>query len=51
MGAFRGVLRQLTAMAQEQGQTDLQRRLERREAKMKELEDKQGKLQSRGADR
>lgn len=51
IGAYRGVLAQLTAMAKEQSLEPQQHRLERREEKFKELEEKQGKLQSRGADR
>ena len=51
MGAYRGVLGMLIKMAQEQGLGPQQRQLERREEKLKELQEKQGKLQSRGADR
>ncbi len=51
IGAFRGVLRTLGDMAKEQKLDVLQRRIERREEKLKDLEEKLGKLQSRGADR
>ena len=51
MGAYRGVLGMLIKMAQEQSLGPQQRQLERREEKLKELQEKQGKLQSRGADR
>lgn len=51
MGAYRGALGMLIKMAQEQGLGPQQRQLERREEKLKELQEKQGKLQSRGADR
>ena len=49
--AFREVLTLLTGMAKEQDLEPQQKSLERREAKLKDLEEKQGKLQSRGADR
>jgi tetratricopeptide (TPR) repeat protein len=51
MGAYRGVLGMLIAMTKEQNMGPQQRQLERREEKLKELQEKQGKLQSRGADR
>ncbi len=51
MGAYRAALGMLITMTQEQGLGPQQRQLERREEKLKELQDKQGKLQSRGADR
>jgi hypothetical protein len=50
MGAYRGVVRALSDMAEEQKLTTLQNRLDRREARVKELEDKLGKAQSQGAD-
>ena len=51
IGAYRGALAVLIAMAKEQSLEPQQRRLEHREEKFKELEEKQGKLQSRGAAR
>jgi hypothetical protein len=51
MGAYRGVLKMLTSMAEEQQLAPLQNRLVRREARLKELEDRLGKSQSQGADR
>ena len=51
MGSYRGVLAMLITMTQEQSLGPQQRQLERREEKLKEAEEKQGKLQSRGADR
>ncbi len=49
--SYRAVLTELSGMAKEQGLETQQRQLDRREEKLKETEEKQGKLQSRGADR
>jgi hypothetical protein len=51
IGAYRGLLTQLSAMAKAEGLEVLQRRLDRREEKLKELQDKLGKLASKNADR
>jgi hypothetical protein len=49
--AYRGVLTILSGMCKEQALEPLQRRLDRREEKLKELEEKLGKLASKNADR
>ncbi|MCE9611603.1 MAG: transglutaminase-like domain-containing protein [Chthoniobacter sp.] len=51
MGAYRGALGMLIDMTKEQKMEPQQHQLERREVKLKELQEKQGKLQSKGADR
>jgi len=51
MGAYRGLLGMLAGMAKEQKLEPVQRKLERRAEKLKELEEKTGKADSRGADR
>lgn len=51
IGAYRGVLASLSGMAKEQGLESQQRQLDRREEKLKELQDKLGKAASKGAGR
>ncbi|MCE9518608.1 MAG: FHA domain-containing protein [Verrucomicrobia bacterium] len=51
IGAYRGVLSELIAMVKEQGMTSQEHSLERRETKLKELQEKIGKEQSKNADR
>ena len=51
IGAYRGVLGELIAMVKEQGMTTQEHALERRETKLKNLQEKLGKEQSKNAAR